>query len=396
MANVRKVIHPSGLERWQATISTSDGKRKSKNFDRKGDAQTWIRENDKAPANGSSSMTFRDLAHDHNRWFNGLVRSGERGQITLDGYDSHLYTHVIPNKRIADKKLSELSAPDLQSLLDDMVANGASIDRARRVKKSISAWCKHGVRKGYLKINLAEALTVAKRRRKKVDLKLPPKTALSALLKAAGEGDHPERDTALVHLLMFGGFRISELLGMADEALELRRNAPNTAAVTERLCTKYAVLGPVKSDEGAREVPIGSGTASTARAWRVRRGTAPSFVQGAERRPGRLFPGSEGVWSYQEWRRQCWFPLMIRAGLGRLEKDKAGSLRPVVDFGPHTLRHVYASIQIENGVTPKRLQKLLGHATLAMTMDLYGHLWTDPAGDQIMADAAERLIPRLA
>jgi integrase len=36
------------------------------------------------------------------------------------------------------------------------------------------------------------------------------------------------------------------------------------------------------------------------------------------------------------------------------------------------LRHVYASLRIEHGVTPKRLQKLIGHATLKMTLATYG------------------------
>jgi integrase len=117
------------------------------------------------------------------------------------------------------------------------------------------------------------------------------------------------------------------------------------------------------------------------------------------RHSGRLFPAPSGgrrgpLWAYSDFRRQCWAPLMMRAGLGRTEKDRKGVPRPVVDFGPHTLRHVYASIQIANGVTPKRLQKLLGHASLAMTMDLYGHLWTDPEGDQALAEAAERAVQK--
>jgi integrase len=58
-------------------------------------------------------------------------------------------------------------------------------------------------------------------------------------------------------------------------------------------------------------------------------------------------------------------------------------------FGPHRLRHVYASLQIEQGVTSKRLQKLMGHATLALTTDTYGHLWPDEAADRALARAVE-------
>lgn len=43
----------------------------------------------------------------------------------------------------------------------------------------------------------------------------------------------------------------------------------------------------------------------------------------------------------------------------------------IEDFTPHTLRHCFATRCIENGMQPKTLQAILGHSTLAMTMDLY-------------------------
>lgn len=55
--------------------------------------------------------------------------------------------------------------------------------------------------------------------------------------------------------------------------------------------------------------------------------------------------------------------------------NKAG-----IDFSPftlHTLRHTFATRAIECGMNPKTLQKLLGHGTLQMTMDLYCHATED-------------------
>ena len=46
-------------------------------------------------------------------------------------------------------------------------------------------------------------------------------------------------------------------------------------------------------------------------------------------------------------------------------------------FSAHCFRHTYATRCFEAGVTPKVVQKQLGHATLKMTMDLYTHLFED-------------------
>lgn len=46
-------------------------------------------------------------------------------------------------------------------------------------------------------------------------------------------------------------------------------------------------------------------------------------------------------------------------------------------FSPHCFRHTFATRAIENGMQPKTLQKILGHGSLQMTMDLYCHVTDD-------------------
>ena len=52
----------------------------------------------------------------------------------------------------------------------------------------------------------------------------------------------------------------------------------------------------------------------------------------------------------------------------------ATSAAGVPDFRVHDLRHTAASVWLAAGADPKVVQRVLGHATAAMTMDLYGHL----------------------
>ena len=46
-------------------------------------------------------------------------------------------------------------------------------------------------------------------------------------------------------------------------------------------------------------------------------------------------------------------------------------------FTPHSLRHTFATRCVERGVKPKALQKLMGHASISTTLDIYVHATED-------------------
>ena len=54
---------------------------------------------------------------------------------------------------------------------------------------------------------------------------------------------------------------------------------------------------------------------------------------------------------------------------------------------PHGLRHTFATNCLENGMEPKVLQKIIGHSTLQMTMDLYCHVREDKIKDEMAKNA---------
>ena len=74
----------------------------------------------------------------------------------------------------------------------------------------------------------------------------------------------------------------------------------------------------------------------------------------------------------------CYVRMLNRA-VARI-KDKGIEFEHV---HPHTLRHTFATRCIENGVPPQVLKTLLGHSTLAMTMDLYAHVLPDTKAEEL-------------
>lgn len=68
---------------------------------------------------------------------------------------------------------------------------------------------------------------------------------------------------------------------------------------------------------------------------------------------------------------------LVKESLGVIIKKIQKENANFKHFTPHTLRHTFATRAIENRVQPKTLQRILGHGTLKMTMDLYCHVTED-------------------
>ncbi len=88
-----------------------------------------------------------------------------------------------------------------------------------------------------------------------------------------------------------------------------------------------------------------------------------------------------------------------RGGLLPIEEyrrafDKACKEVGIEGLVPHGLRHTTASLAISEGANVKVVQRMLGHATPAMTLDLYGHLLDDDL--VAVADALGKAMERTA
>ena len=67
----------------------------------------------------------------------------------------------------------------------------------------------------------------------------------------------------------------------------------------------------------------------------------------------------------------------------KLINESRGDLDQFESFSGHCFRHTFATRGFEAGLKPKTIQKLLGHATLQMTMDLYAHLLKEERNNEI-------------
>jgi integrase len=162
------------------------------------------------------------------------------------------------------------------------------------------------------------------------------------------------------------------------DAVDLDRKVLVVRARADR----WNVIGSPKSDAGKRAVPLAPMVVNVLREWKL---ACPRFAEGEEPRLWLVFPTATGNVQRLAHIRRRLGPVQHAAGI----TTDARAPR----YGMHSLRHACASLLIEQGLSPKKIQAILGHSSIVMTYDRYGHLFATPEDDQAaMAQLQARLV----
>jgi integrase len=304
---------------------------------------------------------------------NGLERS------TIKNYRQELSCHIVPF--IGHLKLSEISPQVVRRLEDMLREQNRSAAMVRRVIGSVGRLLADSQEQGLTAHNAVRDLRRNRQRGKernaekrqkgklKVGVDIPAPDEIRAIIDHANGRWRPLLITAI-----FTGLRASELRGLrwADVNLET-----GELRVTQR-ADRFNAIGKPKSHAGERSVPFGRFVANTLKEWRL---ACPKGELGL------VFPNGAGqIENLSNIIRRGFLPAQIAGGVTIDGKAKYS--------GIHSLRHFFASWCINRiedgglGLPPKTAQERLGHSTIAMTLDVYGHLF--PRGDDAhQIDAAE-------
>jgi integrase len=241
--------------------------------------------------------------------------------------------------------------------------NGRSNATRRKVMTSLKSLLSHAQREGRVAQNVARGVSIKADRRNhtgplQAGVDFPTLAELRQLIDEA-----PDKRRPLIATAIFTGMRVSELLGLRWSDVDLEAELP-VIRVRQR-ADRWGKIGSPKSRAGSRDIPLPPFVVNTLKQWRV---ACPASELDL------VFPGR--VQSYHTVRSSTWLPLLRKLDLPQ--------------YGFHSLRHAAASMFIAHlGWTPKRIQAVLGHASITMTYDRYGHLFEDRDNDK---EAMKKLI----
>lgn len=403
MATIRKVKWKNAggkiSERYQLTYYDRNGNRHRCQYTTKAAAE---KERIKVEAEilggthvpESESRTVKEgITH----WLDHLSRRLAKGKLertTVRHYRTHMDLHVEPLS-LSSKVLSKLSRVDIQDFIEALEDN-LSHTMACRVystTKMMLSFCRV---KGWLSHDPCEGIKIERSARYEgePDIKIPPKASIKKLLETAQQIDITGKSTVMVRLMVFRGLRISEVRGMPKKCLDITGKAPQVK-ISQR-ADEYCQIGPPKSRTSYRTLALSPEDIMAIRKWYLSAG-----INEKTRDDVLVFGNGNGkAESYQNLYYRWWIPLLTAAGLvdpyidpetGKQPIDpKTGKAKVEVQFTPHQLRHAFASLHIERGIKPKHLQVMMGHSSINMTMDTYGHLWKDDEVEQALAVGVEQ------
>lgn len=426
MASVRKREwkSPDGTPKtaWIVTYSDpSTGKRiQGGTFERKKDADRERLRIENEVIGGihtpvKESVLVREAADAFLRDCDRRWRAGDLAGLTIRSYTQQVARVA---KRFGQKKVSELTAAEIQGFVDDCSETLAA-HTVRSAYQSISMILRFSVKKKWVRRNLLkdEQISLPKTSKR---AKVPSGSDIAALFasvrefKAPSDGDvRQDLKTFLarqliVNLGVLGTFRPGEIFGLQWEDVDFdervirvrhsmsrvdglkgpktvagNRNVPMTPPIRAALM-RMAEYQTIKDRETARAqtgaITVKSMNNIVLTRWR---GESVEINPGALKGPvirAVLKEGQSGQPNNQVWR-----GLMQLAGLWDYEAKCA-------KFTMHALRHASVSLYISENLPLTNLKQLVGHKSIQTTIDVYGHLLPE---DARTANAATVIAERL-
>jgi len=296
-------------------------------------------------------------------WLSHSVRGSVR-QRTFERYEQIARVHIKPT--IGRIKLKALTPIHVRGLYREKLDDALSPRTVQYIHTTLRKALKEAVQDGLIPRNAADAVKAPKSAKKEIN-PLTPEQARVFLEAARGD-----RFEALYVLAIHCGLREGELLGLKWDDLNLEAatlSVRRTLSETKELGRIFEVP---KNGKG-RSINLTPGAIEALHGHLGRQLEEIERAGEGYQDQGLVFPARMGTpMNAKNLTARSFKPLLDKAKLPR-------SVRL------HDLRHTCATLLFGKGIHPKIVQELLGHATIAITLDIYSHVLPNMQSEAVVA-----------
>jgi integrase len=367
---------------WTFDYFDSNGERQRRQFDSRREADAFRVTTEGQLKSGTyradaSKVTVLEVAHAFIEHCRGRMERGERmTRHNFEVYEGHIRNYICPDRErylktrrfhkrrffeegIAATRLGQLTARGVGDFRDRLRKHGLSVITTRKVLATLKVMLEYAVEQDFIAVNVARRVRVIGRRDERRKKIIPPsKEAMRLILSVVD----PDMRIRLI-VAATTGLRAGEFHALRWKHIDFE----HAEVSVETRVDAYGDEDVTKTEAGLRTVPLSKSVVVALQEWRNR----SKF-----RKAGDLvFPNKRGWYeNHDNMVKRHFDPLFDRLAALHSEHPKTYP-EPPKRFNWHALRHFAISCWIEAGLAPKTVQTFAGHSTLAVTMDIYGHLF---------------------
>jgi len=292
------------------------------------------------------ARTFGEYAK---KWFDGHGETSLK-YSTQKGYDSILRIHLGP---LMATPIDQITRADLKELIYGKLKDGLAPARVMRIKALISVILAHALEDELIVANPASRLgRLIKGKDRKADVNPLTREEARTFLEILGE--HYPKHYPFFLCALRTGMRLGELLALQWGDIDFRGGF-----IEVRRAFVEGEYTTPKNRKG-RRIDMSRQLAETLKELRTER-KRETLANGWKEFPELVFVNSAGhILQHPNLRTRVFWPALAKAGLRRIRL--------------HDLRHTYASMLIQNGESLAYVRDQLGHHSIQITVDTYGHL----------------------
>lgn len=287
-------------------------------------------------------------------WFHKWMLTYKKHKVSHSTYSGYtcVYNNCIKDA-IGDKLLREITGMDIQEIINSLTEDGLSYDYVRHVKVVLKACFEKALRIGMIPTNPVYVAELPKRPKKVIRyvLSQEEQVAFLELVK-----DSFLEDFLTVTLMT--GMRNAEARALRWLDIDFKNKMIHINHSFSRKPGKWEALSEPKTESSKRIIPmipqVEEILLRRKKAADESRLNETAFVLGSKGKPVRISHVSKE--------------------LSKIEQKLRDMGFNVGHITCHTLRHTFATRALEGGMDYQVLKTVLGHSSIAITLDLYAHV----------------------
>lgn len=299
-----------------------------------------------------------------NDWYKVWLEEYKKNQVKIGTYNNYKkYYESIVRNRLGSKYITEIRGEHIQKLYNELVDEEYALASIKIVSCVLNGCFQQALRNGLIERNPVKLAELPRQKEKKTRQALT-KEQQAIFMEYA-------KDSYLYNffaVMLRTGLRNGEMRGIKYTDIDKKSKVLHVQRTLKYIEGIGYLEDTPKTRTSNRDIPL---TAATLQLLEEQRRYWGFKVERIDRY---LFCNEHGEPLSRE---------RVQAELTRIIKRIVAAGNDFERITPHVFRHTFATRAIEAGMQPQVLKTILGHSSLAMTMDLYSHVLPDTRAEEM-------------